>query len=100
MTLSRSTISSPSGITVGGDVRGPRVGEVVPFVDAFGTELEGAEGKGEDIVSTLSATVVYQFLGGGLLTRRSYPATRFSSDGCRPSTPRIVFALKNSVCQS
>ena len=42
----------------GGDVRGPRVGEFGPLVDAFAAELEGAEGEREDMVSRLSATVV------------------------------------------
>lgn len=36
-----------------GDVRGPRLGEFVPLVDAFGAELEveGAEER-EDMVNT------------------------------------------------
>jgi hypothetical protein len=37
-------------------VRGPRVGEFEPLVDAFGAELEGAGGEREDMVSTLSAS--------------------------------------------
>jgi hypothetical protein len=62
-------------------VTGRRVGEFGPLVDdAFAAELEGAEGEREDMVSTLSATVVYQYLGGayspGAPTRpRSPPQT-------------------------
>ena len=58
-------MSSSSGITVGGESRsdggdewGPRVGEFEPFVDTFVAELEGAEGEREDMVNSLSATVV------------------------------------------
>lgn len=39
-------------------MRGPRVGEFEPLLDTFAAELEGAEGEREDMVSTLSATVV------------------------------------------
>ena len=32
-------------------MRGPRAGDVRAFVGAFGAELEGTEGEGEDMVS-------------------------------------------------
>lgn len=62
-------MSSPSGITVGGesrsdggDVRGPRAGEIRAFVGAFAAELEGRGGEGEDMVS---ARVVLRVVLGG-----------------------------------